>query len=67
MENAYKDSVGKENKGRGSRCGPCGKFIRRLLLSRILLPTKWECSAAMGLSFRSWNTWDCLIDHEYFL
>lgn len=29
MENAYKDSVGKENKGGGgSQCGPCGKFIR---------------------------------------
>lgn len=60
MENAYKDGVGKENKGDrgvgvGGGCRPCGKFIRSLLLSRILIPTKRERSAAMGFGFQLWE------------
>lgn len=58
MENAYKDSVGKENKGGG---GESVRAMWKVHQARIVLPTNRECSATIGFSFRSGNTWDCFI------
>lgn len=66
MENAYKDSVEKQNKG-GKKLCAMWKVHQAASLASDSTCHKMEREFQDGFSFRSGNTLDCLIAHQYFL
>lgn len=50
----------KHRKGEETECGPCGKFIRPRLCSRV--PQNGNVVRIRGLVSAPWNTWERLID-----